>query len=297
VAAGRFGLHAEASTRREAAGPTARKRCRSREASPQARVQASYLRREASRPWPRLRRSPHRRRRVTNHVPLAAAKGEVSLRKGPLQESAGDAQSTCPKYYCHSVAPSSGSVFTGAELWLSNGSVPAEPHLVHQLKTISDRFKHALTEEKRSQNSVESQVGFAVNRYATGKRGGSTVDVDKMKALADVLHVRVEWLVWGDGPMRRGGRDTTPAEEAMFLARQSGTPEHVLQSALERFRDKEGTMTALDWAVAFYSEEQVWRRASAQRVETMDAPLPQATVDKLLPPAPKHRKSATFVKR
>jgi hypothetical protein len=101
-----------------------------------------------------------------------------------------------------------------------------------------------------------------------GERGTSTLDVDKMRALADVLHVQFEWLVLGRGPMRRDGREEpTPAEEAMRLARLSGCREDALQETWERLKEKSKEMTAMDWALAFHASALVLDRAGVPRPE------------------------------
>ncbi len=151
------------------------------------------------------------------------------------------------------------------------------------MQTIGERLRFALEKEGRSQGDAERALGASakglVSRYATGKRGGSTVHVDKWKALARYLHVEFDWLVSGDGPMRHGGRDTSPAEEAIVLARRSGTPEATVQSAWERYKDRVATMTALDWAVAIHNEEQVLARPAVQKPEAMETTAHPARVD------------------
>lgn len=118
----------------------------------------------------------------------------------PLRDADVAALQPFPEVYCRSAVQSSGSTLQWGSRVLSIVSVTKAPTVL--LRTIAERLRHAIAEEGTTQNKVEAAVGFAVNRYATGKRGGSTVDVDKMKVLAHHLHVRVEWLVWGDGPRR-----------------------------------------------------------------------------------------------
>lgn len=87
--------------------------------------------------------------------------------------------------YCRSTVLSISSGFTPEGDVLSDVSMPAKP--LAELRTLADRLTYALDLEKKSQNEIEKQVGLGkgmLNRYASGKRGGSTVNVDKMVALA-----------------------------------------------------------------------------------------------------------------
>lgn len=154
------------------------------------------------------------------------------------------------------------------------------------LLSLAERLTAAIKAEGRdgeiSQNEFERQAGLKagqLSNYARGNRGGSTIAVDKLRALADVLHVTFDWLAFGEGPMRKGGRDTTPAEEAMTLARKARVPEAVWQSTWDRYKDQETTMTALDWAVAIHNEALFLARSAAQKLEKMGALLPPAGVD------------------
>ncbi len=152
------------------------------------------------------------------------------------------------------------------------------------LLTLAERLKIAIKAEgrDRSQNEIERQAGLnkgQLSTYASGGRGKSTFDVGKMRVLADVLHVTFDWLVFGEGPMRKGGRDTTPAEEAMAFARLSGTREEAWQSAWDRYKDRVDTMTALDWAVAIHDEALSLARATAQKPEAMETTARPVRVD------------------
>lgn len=129
----------------------------------------------------------------------------------------------------------------------------------------------ALEEEGRTQTSVERQIFPSqgqLSRIIYGERGTSTVDVDKMRALSDVLHVQFEWLVLGRGPMRRDGREKpTPAEEAMRFARLSGCREDAIQEAWDRLKNKAGEMSPMDWALAFDASARMLERAGVPRPE------------------------------
>jgi transcriptional regulator with XRE-family HTH domain len=144
-------------------------------------------------------------------------------------------------------------------------------------QTRGDRLRHAVDEEGTSLQKVEAAVGFSkgfLSRYCRGERGGTLVDVDKMGALADLLHVRIEWLLYGRGPMRREGRGTTPAEEALVACRRWGVREEAIQSAWGRFQDRVDRMSAAEWVTAIWAEDAVLARAAAERVEAIEAPLP-----------------------
>jgi hypothetical protein len=145
---------------------------------------------------------------------------------------------------------------------------------------LGDRIRQAIDEEGRgrSQNALEQQAGFksgVLSRYIKWKppeneeeEGRSrTVDLDKLIALADLLHVRREWLLTGEGPMRREGRSQTRFEVAMVFARQAGCREDAIQLAWERLKQNEPNMTELDWAQAFHNEAMLLDRAGVKRPE------------------------------
>lgn len=144
---------------------------------------------------------------------------------------------------------------------------------------LGDRIRQAIDAEGRgrSQNDLERQAGFKpgvlsryINRRHTGEEGRSpTVDLDKLVALADLLHVRREWLLTGEGAMRREGRDETKFETAMVFARQAGCREDAIQLAWERHKQNEATMSELDWAMAFHTEATLLDRAGVKRPEVV----------------------------
>ncbi len=160
--------------------------------------------------------------------------------------------------------------------------------------SIGERLTFALKEEGRSQGDAERALGFSkgdLSKYAKGKRGGSTVHVDKWKALSRYLHVEFDWLVSGDGPMRPGGRGTSPAEEAIVLARRSGTRDEAIQAAWARFGNRVATMTALDWAVAIHDEARLFALSVAQEPKLLGPSAPPPRVDakrKTTPKRPGH---------
>ncbi len=199
----------------------------------------------------------------------------------PHPDVVADARLPYQDGYCQTSGLSTVNGFTDTDAVLSNDRVP-QPKPPSLLKTRAERIAYALDIEKKSQAEVERKLGFSkgdMSKYASGQRGGSTVQVDKMAAVARELHVEFDWLVRGAGPMRPGGRDTTPAEEAMALARGSGTPGEACDLAWERYKDRVDTMTALDWAVAIHDEAQWLARRASQPLEPMGPSAPLLGVD------------------
>ena len=110
------------------------------------------------------------------------------------------------------------------------------------------RILLACEEENRSQTSAERDAGIPkgyLSRMIYGDRGTSSVNTEYARSLARLLHVNFEWLVTGDGPMRRGGRDTTAAEQAISFARLQGAREDAIKAAWARNQDREAQMTGL----------------------------------------------------
>lgn len=138
--------------------------------------------------------------------------------------------------------------------------------------TLAERVTFAMIAEGRERKvgPTEQQVGYSaghLGRIMKGERGGTTVDVNRLKMLADLLHVERAWLVLGEGPMRREGRTPTPAEEAMTFAREAGCREDAWQEAWERNKDREAEMTAMDWALAINAEAVRLDRSGVKRPE------------------------------
>jgi transcriptional regulator with XRE-family HTH domain len=152
------------------------------------------------------------------------------------------------------------------------------------MKTRAERIKYAVIElEGTTLQKVEQTLRFTkgqLSRWTSGKRGAERIDVDMMTKLANHLHVEFDWLVRGVLPVRAGGRDTSPFEEAMVLARRSGTREEAIQSAWARFQDRQATMTALEWAAAIHGESVVLERVAAQSHEPIDITALPRRVDK-----------------
>ena len=133
-----------------------------------------------------------------------------------------------------------------------------------RVSPLGERILGAIEAEgHRSQSEAEAKMierGILKHRgdlssWITGRRGTRAVDVEKLGAIADFLHVDLDWLARGKGTMRRGGREQdTPAEEAIRMARQWGIREDAIQSAWTRNRDRLAEMAALDWFAEIQSE-------------------------------------------
>lgn len=111
--------------------------------------------------------------------------------------------------------------------------------------------------------------GF-ISSYLGGRRGAKNPDPKAMKLIADFLHVNFEWLVIGSGPMRKGGRGETPAEEALFIARDWGIRGDAWEIAWERNKDRVDEMTAEEWLDAI--------RFEGERLDQKKVPRPASIV-------------------
>lgn len=132
------------------------------------------------------------------------------------------------------------------------------------VSTIGDRVQFALDAEGRSQNSLEvtlKQKGMlgksrgAMSSLISGRRGRHTMKVDILVAIAEALHVRLEWLATGAEPMRRDGRvEQTPFEIAMSWARAAGCREDAIQTAWDKFGTQDPALGVFEWSLAFDRE-------------------------------------------
>lgn len=136
-------------------------------------------------------------------------------------------------------------------------------------------------EHHPSQNYVEGALiarhpdmwrsrGF-ISSYISGRRGKGKPDPKAIKLIADYLHVTFEWLMLGSGSMRRDGRGQTPAEMAMFTARDFGIRTDAWDVAWERNKDREALMSASDWFDAIRLEGERLERAGVPRLESIVA--------------------------
>jgi transcriptional regulator with XRE-family HTH domain len=148
--------------------------------------------------------------------------------------------------------------------------LPKEPN------EFGQRVIAAMKEEGHwTQNSLERAAGLGkgyLSRLIYGDRGGTSFNPQHMRALAKTLHVNFEWLVVGDGPMRRGGRATTTAEQAITAARALGCREDAIVAAWERNQDRASEMSAPDWTDAINTE--------AKRLDRAGVPRPEKAAEK-----------------
>ena len=137
---------------------------------------------------------------------------------------------------------------------------------------IGQRLHDAIVDEGRTVNSVEEALKLSrghLGRIIRGERWKDTIDVELAAQLARLLHVTPEWLVWGTGHRRRGGRPETKAEIAIKFARENGCREDAIQAAWERNKDREAQMEIMDWVNAINAE--AVRLANVPRPETVAA--------------------------
>lgn len=155
-------------------------------------------------------------------------------------------------------------------------SIPGED------STLGERLLFAIHRERhRGATAAENALmlkfpemfrsrGF-LSSYTTGRRGlKGNPDPKAMKVIADFLHVNFEWLMLGSGPIRRGGRGETPAEEAMFTARDWGIRGDAWEVAWIRNRDRDAEMSAGEWFEAI--------RLEGDRLERAGVPRPTAII-------------------
>lgn len=119
---------------------------------------------------------------------------------------------------------------------------------------LGERLLQAVLAEGHAVANLEAELGFSaghLGRIIRGQRWVETVDVEAAKRIAAKLHVNFAWLVIGEGPMRRDGRPSTEAEEAMAYARRFGTREDAIQLAWEKNKHREKEMERWDWMKEF----------------------------------------------
>jgi hypothetical protein len=150
--------------------------------------------------------------------------------------------------------------------------------------TLGERLTFAFHKERhRGSNALESALmakypevwrsrGF-ISSYISGRRGKNGPKPTHIKIIADFLHVSFEWLLLGSGPMRRGGRGDTAAEQAMFIARDLGIRDDAWEIAWARNKDREDSMSAEEWFDAI--------RIEAAHLEKSGVPRPEKIAAKM----------------
>lgn len=154
-----------------------------------------------------------------------------------------------------------------------SASTPGEDSTLGERLDFAIKREHHRTERAVERGLRERYPGYFkgsgfINRYVNGKRGTSTPDPRLIKMIADFLHVSFEWLLLGSGPMLRAGRGKTPAEEALFIARDWGIREDAWEVAWERNKDRADDMTAEEWFDAI--------RAEAEHLDKKQVPRPES---------------------
>lgn len=181
----------------------------------------------------------------------------------------------CPSGILSNASTVKGHVLASASTKLPFASMIASIPGVES--TLGERLRFAFEREHRTQTAVESALMVkypeqfkhrgVISNYVNGKKGTLRPDPRIIKLVADELHVELEWLLIGTGPMTREGRSDTPAEEAMRSARDWGIREDAWQLAWERNKDRAATMTAIDWFDAIRLEADHLNRANVPRPE------------------------------
>lgn len=144
---------------------------------------------------------------------------------------------------------------------------------IHPGTPLGERLLDAILAEGRSVNSTEDALEMSrghLGRIIRGERWKDTVDVELAAKIAKLLHVTPEWLVWGTGHRRRGGRPETKAEVAFKFCRECGAREDAIQLAWEENKDREARMEIMDWVNAI----------NACTVKLAGTPRPEETVEK-----------------
>lgn len=121
-------------------------------------------------------------------------------------------------------------------------------------------------------NNVEAALGMSkghLGRIIRGERASQNVNIDMVTRMAKLLHVNMLWLLTGEGPVRKDGRPTTQAEEAIVFARRNGAREDAIQAAWERNKEREPTMSATDWIIAIDTEARHLERQGVPRPEVV----------------------------
>lgn len=109
----------------------------------------------------------------------------------------------------------------------------------------------------------------------SGRRGTHSVKLDVVVALARILHVNLEWLASGEGPMRRDGRsEPTSFEQALFFARDWGCREDAPKNVWARHKDHADQFKVFDWIDLI--------KAEAELLDRLGVPRPEVIVEKQL---------------
>ena len=170
---------------------------------------------------------------------------------------------------------------------------------------IGERIYEALVaDEGRAIDKTEAELGMSkghLGRIIRGERWkDNQIDAELAWRLAELLHVRFEWLVLGQNPKRRGGRSETKAEIAIRFARQNGCAEEAIQAVWERNKAREAELEVDDWVVDIFQEAARQKRraippaspnlpvsAAENRAIAINEPKPEEKVVAVAPKRPK----------
>lgn len=162
---------------------------------------------------------------------------------------------------------------------------------------LGARLLEALAAEGKTQTAAETamvELGILSSRGAlssliTGRRAKKGMNLETLGAIADFLHVELDWLTRGRGPMRAGASDLTPLQDAAALMRRDRVHERAIQAATEKHGYEEEGMTRADWVSAIVVERNKLEREGAIPPQER-SPVPGA------PPGPskRHRPSRNF---
>lgn len=176
------------------------------------------------------------------------------------------------RVWCHTEPVSSGTSDAGASELVPFGTMSSQDaekptHFGERLIAAAEAEGTTVTRLGR-----ESAFGPTLWRYVYGTRGGDTFEaMQRLYDLARKLHVNFEWLVFGEGPMRRDGRGSTPAEEAIVFARKNGAREDAIQAAWTEHQENETTWTVWEWVEAIDAKVRHLERTGVPRPEKIAA--------------------------
>jgi transcriptional regulator with XRE-family HTH domain len=150
-----------------------------------------------------------------------------------------------------------------------SGTMAAEKK-ERKLTELGERLEAARKAEgDMSQNAVERKAGLGrgyMSRLSYGSRG-TRMDPEMMARIADVLHVRFEWLMLGRLPMRDASQEKRTARDSAILsARSIGVPEEAIDFVCEKYPETESSDPQW-WLKMLLMEGDTFRRRAEGRPE------------------------------
>lgn len=117
-------------------------------------------------------------------------------------------------------------------------------YALSELEGHTELTQRELEAELRRRGVIGEGSGY-ISRYKNDK---SVPKPEIIDALAEILHVRRDWLMYGEKPIRRDGRvEPTPFESAAAFARQMGAREDAIKAAWDRHKDVDAMLTVFEW--------------------------------------------------